>query len=473
VNAIRAFPITMLQSSEPLRAIREVAGTWNERATVLVWDALAGVRGYDEWAQGVNGRSGGDPLQAIKALHEAQEPVVLVALNFHFALKAPQVIQGLLDGCRAWSQEFKRLVIVSPPGTAIPTEIERYVVIVDHELPDPIDLARLVKANAEANELPITDDEIATLARLGRGLTSYEFVNALALSIAEHGDIRRDEVADQKAQLVRKNAVLEWARTDWTFENVGGLDRVKQFMKATALHSLSRGVLLLGVPGVGKTMVAKALANEVGLPALQLQFSAVFGSLVGESEQRLRSALKVVEAMAPAVLIIDEIEKGLSGVQSSHRTDGGTGARVGETFLTWLNDRPAQGVFVVATCNDISKLPPEFVRAERWDAIFFFDLPEPGERDVIAQLYADEFDVPLEPRPDEQGWTGAEIKSAYRIAAMLEVDAAEAAQFVTPLYKTMREQIDDLRNWSQGRCVSASAKQSGRAGDETVRVLEV
>lgn len=472
MNAIRAFPVTMLQSSEPLRAVREVAAEWQERATVLVWDVLAGVRRYDEWCQGLNGRSGGDPLQAIQALHEAQGAVVLIALNYHFALKSPQVVQGLLDGCRAWSQEFRRLVIVAPPGVSIPPEIERYVVVIDHELPDVADLSHLVRANAEANELALDDEDLVHLARLGRGLTSYEFVNALALSIAEHGQIQPDQVADQKAQLVRKNAVLEWARTDWTFANVGGLERVKAFIKATALHPLSRGVLFLGVPGVGKTMVAKALANEVGLPALQLQFSRVFGSLVGESEQKMHAALKVVEAMAPCILVIDEIEKGLAGQDSSHRSDGGTAARVGESFLTWLNDRPVEGVFVVATCNDISKLPPEFVRAERWDAIFFFDLPSQEERDIIAGLYATEYDVPLEPRADEQGWTGAEIKTAYRIAAMLETSALDAAEFVTPLYKTMREKIDDLRNWSQGRCVSASARARGRAGVETVRVME-
>lgn len=474
MNQIRAFPIVLLQSSEPLRAVRDLATRWSEKAEIKVWDAVQGVRSYGDWAQGLNGRSGGDPMAAIKTLNEAVQPTIVIAVNYHFVFKNPQIIQALLDGCRAWSQDLKRLVIVAPPGTNIPTEIERYVVALDHDLPAESDLARAVKVNAEANGLEIDDDEVAALARLGRGLTSFEFVNAIALSIVEHGEIRRSVVADQKAQLVKKDAVLEWARTDWTFDSVGGLDRAKQFMARTALHPLSRGVLLLGVPGVGKTMLAKALANEAGLPALQLQFSRVFGSLVGESEQKIHSALKVVEAMAPCVLIIDEIEKGLSGSSAgAHQGDSGTSARVGETFLTWLNDRPTPGIFVVATSNDVSRLPPEFVRAERWDAIFFFDLPSAEERDEIAELYAEEFDVPLDPRPDEQGWTGAEIKSAYRIAAMLDTDAKEASQFVTPLYQTMREQIDGLRDWSRGRCVPASAQQNGRAGVETVRVLEV
>lgn len=472
MNEIRAFPLINLQSSEPLRAIRDLATRWGERATVLVWDINAGVREYPQWSQGANGRSGGgDPLGAVKALNEAPAPVILIALNYHFVLKSPQVIQALLDGCRAWSNDVRRFVIVTPPGVSLPSELERYVVVVDHDLPGVTELARLVRANAEANELEVSDEEVETIAHLGRGLTSYEFVNALALSIAETGGINRDAVANQKAQLVRKDAVLEWSRSDWKFADVGGLDRVKGFLKATCRHPLARGILCLGVPGVGKTMVAKALANEIGLPALQLQFSQVFGSLVGESEQRIHAALKVVEAMAPCVLIIDEIEKGLSGVQSSHRSDGGTASRVGESFLTWLNDRPADlGVYVVATCNDIDKLPPEFVRAERWDAIFFFDLPTQDERDEIAQIYAGEFEVDLDPRPDQSGWTGAEIKTAYRIAKMLSVPAAEAAGYVTPLNNTMREKIQALRDWAAGRCIPASTQKT-QPGTETVRVL--
>jgi SpoVK/Ycf46/Vps4 family AAA+-type ATPase len=130
------------------------------------------------------------------------------------------------------------------------------------------------------------------------------------------------------------------------------------------------------------------------------------------------------------------------------------------------------GVYVVATCNDIEKLPPEFIRAERWDAIWFFDLPASDERDEIARLYAAEYDVPLDPRPDESGWTGAEIKTAYRLAAVLNVTAKEAAQYVVPLANTMREKIQELRDWAAGRCVQASEPMARGAGTaETVKVL--
>jgi len=466
-DEIRAFPIVVVATHEPLRAVNDVAVQWAGEATVLVWDSVAGIRTFEAWQRGESGQANGDPTAVGRALNEADPPTVLIAVHYHLYLKSPSVIQHLLDGAANWSSAMLRLVIIAPPGVTVPAEIERYVVVIDHDLPTAEELADIAAANAVANGVPITEDEAAALGRIGRGLSAYEFVNSIALSISRHGEIVADEIAAQKERLLRKSSVLEWSRTSWTFDDIGGLDNVKKFLRATCGHELARGALLLGVPGVGKTMVAQALGNEVGVPAIKLEFSRVFGSLVGESEQKMHAALRTVEAMAPAILIIDEIEKGLSGVQSSHRSDGGTAARVGEAFLTWLNDRPAgSGIYVIATCNDITKLPPEFTRAERWDALFFFDVPGVDERAEIAALYARVFDVPLEPRPDERGWTGAEIATAYRLAAIHNTTAAEAAQFVVPLTRTMREQIDALRDWAAGRCVPASQQQSAQQAEE-------
>ncbi len=471
-DEVKAYPVILLQSAEPLKAVRDLAAAWRGKAEVKVWDALAGVRSYDDWNRGAGKAARTDPLTALTTLSEAAGATILVAIHLHAYLKNAQVIQALLDGVRVWGTGGQRLVIVAPVGTTVLPEISRYVVILDHDLPSEEALASIVEANAKANGVEMPQDEMARVARMGRGLTAFEFTNAIALSIATHSTVRPDDVMAQKAQLVRKNAALEFSRVPWTFADVGGVEKVKAFMRRTARNSLARGVLLLGVPGVGKTMLAKALANEVGLPALQLEFSRVFGSLVGESERKVHAALRVVEAMAPAILIIDEIEKGLAGVQSSHQSDGGTAARVGEAFLTWLNDRPADGVYVVATSNDIGKLPPEFTRAERWDAIFFFDVPTAGERATIARLYAKKYGIPLDPRPDVQGWTGAEIATAYRLAKMLGTDAQEAAAYVVPLTTTMAEGIDALRKWAQGRCIPASlpdTQQRASQGDIAAR----
>ena len=197
----------------------------------------------------------------------------------------------------------------------------------------------------------------------------------------------------------------------------------------------------MGTPGTGKSHFAKGLGKALGLPTPGLDFGRMFGSLVGESEGRIREALAVVDAFSPCILFIDEIEKGLSGIQSSGSTDGGTGSRVFGTFLTWLNDHKSR-VFVVATCNDVSKMPPEFLRAERWDAIFFVDLPTERERRIILDLYQKQYHVEGEPSHGLQGWSGAEIKSLCRIAAMMKCTLQEAERYVIPLCHSMADKIE-------------------------------
>ena len=162
----------------------------------------------------------------------------------------------------------------------------------------------------------------------------------------------------------------------------------------------------------------------------------------------------MVDSFSPCVLRIDEIEKGLSGIQSSGQTDGGTGSRVFGTFLNWLNDHKSR-VFVVATCNDIQKMPPEFLRAERWDAIFFVDLPTEKEREIIFNLYQGGYKVKGTP-PDMDGWSGAEIKSLCRIAAMMGTKIEEAKHYIMPLSQSMAEKIEELRDWARTRTIAAS-----------------
>jgi len=170
-----------------------------------------------------------------------------------------------------------------------------------------------------------------------------------------------------------------------------------------------RGILLLSPPGCGKSQFAKSLGNEVGRPTLVLDVGSLMGSLVGETESRTRQALRIIDAMAPCVCFIDELEKALSGVASSGQTDSGVSARLFGTFLTYLSDHTSD-VFVVATSNDISKLPPEIGRAERFDGIFFIDLPSSAERERIWPIHLNKYGLNIdEKRPDDRDWTGAEI----------------------------------------------------------------
>jgi SpoVK/Ycf46/Vps4 family AAA+-type ATPase len=213
--------------------------------------------------------------------------------------------------------------------------------------------------------------------------------------------------------------------------------------------------LLLSPPGCGKSQFAKALGNETGRPTVVLDVGNLLGSLVGQSESNVRAALKLADAMAPCVLFCDEIEKALAGATSSGQTDSGVTARVFGSLLTWLNDHESD-VFFVGTCNDASKLPPEFARAERFDGVFFLDLPAKNQREAIWDIYLAQYGIDAnQPKPDDTNWTGAEIKSCCRLASLLDVPLVQAAQNVVPVAVTAGDKIEGLRQWASGRCLSA------------------
>jgi SpoVK/Ycf46/Vps4 family AAA+-type ATPase len=182
----------------------------------------------------------------------------------------------------------------------------------------------------------------------------------------------------------------------------------------------------------------------------------------------MRRALKQVDAMAPCVLFVDEIEKGLAGVGNSGQTDSGVSARLFGTLLTWLNDHTSD-VFFIGTCNDASQLPPPFARAERFDGVFFVDLPADEHRKQIWDIYLDQFGIDkAQERPDDTNWTGAEIKACCRLASLLDIPLLEASQNVVPVAVTSAEQIENLRKWAEGRCLSAdNAGLYARVGKRT------
>ena len=205
------------------------------------------------------------------------------------------------------------------------------------------------------------------------------------------GKLAAEAVWELKSQTLKKSGLLGLHCGTESFDQLGGLDNLKRFclrllrpQRSKQCHR-PRGVLLLSPPGCGKSQWAKALGNETGRPTLTLDVGTLLGSLVGQSEQNVRQALRIADAMAPCILFCDEIEKALSGVASSGQTDSGVSGRLFGNLLTWLNDHTSD-VFFVGTCNAIGKLPPEFARAERFDAIFFIDLPGAKEREAIWKI---------------------------------------------------------------------------------------
>ena len=217
------------------------------------------------------------------------------------------------------------------------------------------------------------------------------------------------------------------------------------------------GVLLLGVPGSGKSAFCKALGQETGRPTLIMDIGALMGSLVGSTEANIRQALRIVDAMAPCITMLDEVEKAFSGVASSGQSDSGVTARLFGAFLTWLNDRTSDS-YVICTCNDISKLPPEFSRAERFDGLWFLDLPNSEQKNVIWDIYLKMFELdPKQSRPQDEAWTGAEIRACCRLAALLDLPLTAAAQNVVPVAVTASESVERLRGWASGRCLDADS----------------
>jgi SpoVK/Ycf46/Vps4 family AAA+-type ATPase len=309
-------------------------------------------------------------------------------------------------------------------------------------------------------------------------LSRFEAEGAFSLSLVRHSRLAPEAVWELKVQALQKSGLLSLHRGKETFGDLGGLDALKAFcMQALRARPpgsavTPRGILLLGVPGTGKSAFAKSLGNQTGRPTLVLDVGALMGSLVGQTEQNIRSALRIADAMAPCLLFLDEVEKALAGATSSGVTDSGVSARLFGSLLTWMSDHESD-VFVVTTSNNISALPPEFGRAERFDAVYFLDLPSKAERQAIWRIYLAKFAIPDQPMPEDADWTGAEIKSCCRLASLLDVSLLEAARNVVPVAATAAESVERLRTWACGRCLSANTPglytRSRSAGEQVKR----
>jgi hypothetical protein len=452
-----------IESHEHEDAIREIARLCRaENWRWATWDIAAGLQ--------VDGKTVGentaDPLAAIRALSGLapvgdQGASLLVLTNFQRFLGSPEIVQNLVQQIVLGKQQRTFIVILAPLVT-IPIELEKLVIVVPHELPSRDQLAEIARSIAtEADELP-EGNEWERLLDAARGLTRYEAEGAFSLSLIRHERLCPEVLWEQKSQMLKKSGLLSLHRGREAFAELGGLDALKAFcLRALRprpkldLLCQPRGILLLGVSGSGKSAFCKALGNETGRPTLTVDLGSLMGSLVGQTEERTRQALQIADAMAPCVLMIDEVEKGLAGVNSGGQSDSGVSSRMFGTLLTWLNDHESD-VFVVCTANDISKLPPEFTRAERFDGIFFLDLPNREQKDAIWWMYIEHYGLDAQQRrPDDEDWTGAEIKSCCRLAALLDLPLLQAAQNIVPVAATAVERIEQLRTWASTRCLSA------------------
>ena len=457
-----AFSGIWITSHEKLDAINELSELCRRESWDLAtWNISTGLNIHGQgFSEDVN-----DPLAAVQAasgLADSSGRTLLVLEDFHHFLQSPEIISAVERQVMAGKQNGVSVIVLSAM-LRIPAELEKLFVVVRHELPSRDQLGAIAREVAtDEGELPI-EDELDRVLDAATGLTRLEAENVFALSIVRHSRLEPQTLWTQKSQMLEKSGTLHLYQGDANFESLGGLHSLKAFVRRSLARSSrrtgnvrARGVMLLSPPGCGKSEFCKALGNEVGRPVLQLDVGSLMGSLVGQSEERTRKALAIVDAMAPCVLMIDEVEKAFAGVAGSGTNDSGVSARMFGTVLAWLNDHESD-VFVVCTANDVSKLPPEFSRSERFDATFFVDLPTRAEKDSIWSMYQARFGIdPNQELPEDTDWTGAEIKAACRLSVLLDVPLRQASQNVVPIAVTAAESIDRLRSWAARRCLDAN-----------------
>jgi hypothetical protein len=452
------FTAIWIESHEPQEAIAELGQLCRTQSwQFATWNIDQGMRigGSDAAIESVT-----DPLAAVKASRaiNGDATSILVLENFHRFMKSVEIIQAMVSQIHAGKQNRSILIVLAPKVDLEP-ELEKQFVIVEHEMPGREQLQEIAEGiGTGEGELP-EGKQLVQVLDAASGLTRGEAESAYSLSLVRYGRIQPDAIWELKSQMLKKSGLLEMYRGDADFESLGGLSALKSFCKRALSRSTAkvrpRGVMLLSPPGCGKSQFCKALGRETGRPVIILDVGSLMGSLVGQTEQRTRQALRIIDAMQPAIVMLDEIDKAFAGVSGSGQSDSGVSARMFGSFLTWLNDRESD-TFVVCTANDVGKLPPEFARAERFDSVFFLDLPSRDEKDAIWSQYISTYELDVnQRRPSDDQWTGAEIKACCRLSALLDVPLSQASQNVVPVAVTAGESIERLRTWATGRCLDA------------------
>jgi len=447
---------------------------------VMRWTATTGLVRI-QGARAVKVQDTQDLMAACMSIAAAREKipdggvenaVILLSEVNTWPLNSDPILLRALRDLIANSPALASTVIVIGRDWTPPASIEHFVTIVQHELPTVDEMVGCVNAMAETTKIPGPSND--TIARALCGMTIDGASNALALSYVESKEFRLDIVYREKVAAVNRTQLLTvMPPHPLGLDAIGGLANLKAWLsKRTKAFSAEaraygvrepRGLLLVGVPGTGKTLAAKAIGTAWNRPTLRLDCGTLFNSLVGESERRIREVLALAEAMAPCILFCDEIDKGLAGAGGSGDSDSGVTKRVFGTILTWMQERTAP-VFVVATANQIETIPPEFTRKGRFDQIYSLDLPTAAERaDVLRVVLAErgragagiDIEAVVGATAD---FTPAEIFAAVDDAITSAFDAGKpdvttadviaAARDTVPLAVSAKDRIDNIRAWA-------------------------
>lgn len=498
------FPYVYIPTWEESRACELVISVAHDESLikfprkVYTWTQTAGMMSED----GKIESNSKDPSAAFEFVKNSKDDAIFIFKDLHvfFGIPGKPADYALIRRMRDLianlheSRNRKNVILISPE-LIIPNDMQKEITVFDFPLPSVEEimelLDRIIEDNALNPELSFTEKEL--LAKAGLGLTLQEAENAFSRAIVKHRGLDKNAISvilEEKNQVIKKSGILEFVNTNTNIDDIGGLENLKSWLNKrnnSWLDSAKRynlpapkGVLITGVPGCGKSLTAKAMSAIWQLPLLKLDMGRIFSGIVGSSEQNMRRAIATAEAVAPSILWVDEIEKGLGG-NNGQSMDSGTSTRIFGTFLTWMQEKTAP-VFVIATANNISNLPPELLRKGRFDEIFFVDLPTENERKKIFEVHLNKKVVNSEVgeeitvdnnllsklSKETEGFVGAEIEHVV-ITALYEAffnnrnikesDIMFAIKSTVPLSITQKEQIRSLRDWANVRAVSATQMQ--------------
>ncbi len=477
------FPIILIQSHEEPRVLELLQQSANlENQVLMTWSITNGIRrhGRDEAIYQTN-----DLLDALKHIDKTAQNGIYVLCDAHPGFKDPVAMRLTREIALSHYRSARTLVFLSPHLDEMPSELLRLSAHFHPRLPNRDDIRALVAEEArryesQSGEKPRGDKQALEMLIMHLlGMEQDDVRRLVRQALRDDGTISADDVRRvlaTKYEALGGAGTLAYEESKVRFDDVGGLARLKHWISLRRKPFLDsgaddvdrpKGIVLLGVQGGGKSLAARAVAGEWGVPLMRMDFGALYNKYYGETERNLRNAFAAAESMAPCVLWIDEIEKGLS--TDSGEGDGGVSRRVLGTLLTWMAERK-EPVFMVATANDISQLPPELVRKGRFDEIFFVDFPGVAARAQVARIHLKKrghepsaFDVAGLARLAE-GFSGAEIEQAI-VSASFEVrsrnetltsaDILAELERTRPLSVVMAEKIDKLRDWASERAVYA------------------
>jgi ATP-dependent 26S proteasome regulatory subunit len=491
--------VIQIVSYETLRIQAILVGAARKlKRELYKWDCVEGIKSWkdtqnefevvDESARSVD---------AVFNFYKEHNNCILLLEDFYPALESnPQDIRRVRNAAKM-NEHAKKTLVISQPFQNLHFALEKEVHVLELPYPGIEEITSIYKHVCKEYRIRNASPDM-NLLKAALGLTTMEVKKAFSLAYITNKALAKNEVElviKEKENVIKKSGYMEYYHPEEKIEDVGGLNNLKSwlvkrgsgFKEDGKKYGLTypRGILLLGIPGTGKSLMAKVVSNMWLFPLLRFDMAKILGGIVGQPESNIRGALNIAEAISPCVLWIDEIEKAMSGMSSSGSSDGGITSRALGTFLTWMQDKK-KPVFVVATVNDISKLPLELLRKGRVDEIFFVDLPTQSERETIFSIHLErkkrdprKFDIGKLANATS-GFSGLEIEEVIKEAMfsafdkgkeVVTEDIIQAIEKTSALSRTMHETIEQMRDWAKSRAVSASSEEPEKINFPNDRII--